>query len=195
MPSKTKKKTKSSKSEPSVSTETSAPAVLVAPAPEPVTAPVAPAPVAIQASVPSLAPVAPVGSEAMKTVSSIVADYLEGMKPHEKITLKSLAQLVCDKTGIQPTVATPVISLLTKNWPGITIEKGRFGGIYKGGREVEAKKPDERPRCGHCHQIIRAKPTGPRKSKKKKEGENATAQTGDGAPVPTSNEQAGAAAS
>jgi hypothetical protein len=213
-PKKQSKKPKSSKPEQTVPAATT-PEPLALPPPV-AAAPPAPAPVLaapIPGSVPALAP-APIaavptatatagahGTDVMNQVASIVETHLNGMKEGEKITLKDLSKKVFDQTGLVGSIVTPVISLLTKTWPGITIEKGRFGGIYKGGRAVTAKKPDDRERCQHCKQVIRTKPTGPRK-KKKKEGEadaangatGTTAEAGATTPAPPPSLEQGAPA-
>lgn len=153
-----------------------------------------PAPVAAAPSppTPSVPPTAVVqSSNVMSVVADIVVNYLNGMQQGEKITLKDLAAKVSEKTGLQGSAVIPVISLITKSYEGITIEKGRFGGIYKGGREVTAKKPDERKRCETCHQVIRTKPTGPRKKRAKKEAADGTtgeSNTDTVPPTPTGEE-------
>lgn len=117
-------------------------------------------------SVPAPSPSKPVPQmgDSWNRIGQIVVAQLDSMKDGEKTTLKTLAQLVSEQTGIKGTGILPVISLIVKGYSGVSIELGRFGGIYKGQRPSAMREPDTRQRCPSCKQVIRQK-TGPRKKK------------------------------
>lgn len=106
----------------------------------------------------------PVVKDNFTRITEVVVTAIESLQDGEKTTLKELQQLVAEQTGIKGSNIGPVISMVVKNHGGVTIELGRYGGIYKGIRTKAEKPADVRPRCAHCHQVIRQK-TGPRKKK------------------------------
>lgn len=112
-------------------------------------------------------------------ITEVVINALDALKDGEKTTLKELQNLVAEQTGLKGSNIGPVISMIVKTHGGITVELGRYGGIYKGVRVRPEKPVDTKPRCAHCHQVIRQK-TGPRK-KKNADGTTIAAATTDDA--------------
>lgn len=116
----------------------------------------------------------------MGRISIIVNAALDKLKDGEKTTLKELQKLVNDETQQKGSSIGPVVSFIVKQRQttlnDVSVELGRYGGIYKGTRTRVSKPEDVRPRCEHCKQVIRAKKTGPRK-KKVKVAEGATPAT------------------
>ena len=109
--------------------------------------------------------------DTMARAAAVVVGYLDSMPDGTKVTLKDMARLVQEQTNLTGSNILPIISLIVKSYDGISMERGRFGGIYKGSR---TKKPVVvRERCVACKQMIRVKSTGPdglpkpRRSKKK----------------------------
>lgn len=97
-------------------------------------------------------------------ITEVVITALDALADGEKTTLKELQTLVAEQTGLKGSNIGPVISMIVKTHGGVTVELGRYGGIYKGVRVKPEKVPDNKPRCAHCNQVIRQK-TGPRKKK------------------------------
>lgn len=87
-------------------------------------------------------------------VGQVVVEYLDSMSTGDKTTLKNLAKIVQERAGVKETGITSIISIVVRSYPGVSMEYGRFGGIYKGGRPL---KEDNRKRCEKCNQIIREK--------------------------------------
>ncbi len=110
-------------------------------------------------------------TDQMSRISIIVNAALDKLKDGEKTTLKDLQKLVSDETQQKGSSIGPVVSFIVKQRQttlnDVSVELGRYGGIYKGIRTRVAKAEDVRPRCDHCKQVIRAKKNGPRKKKAK----------------------------
>lgn len=81
----------------------------------------------------------------------ILSDIPKG----EKTTFKDLIDKVVAETRIQISIANGLVAMIVHEWEQEgygSIEKGRNGGIYPGGKE---KKIDKRLRCESCHQVLR----------------------------------------
>ena len=101
----------------------------------------------------------------MNSFRQIIHGKIDKLAEGERTTLKALQQEIQEQITFRGMGnITPVISMIVRERNDITIELGRYGGIYKGIRTKAAKEPDTRARCEHCHQVIRQK-TGPRKKK------------------------------
>lgn len=97
-------------------------------------------------------------------ITDVVLSALDQLEDGKKTTLKELQALVADKTGLKGSNIGPVISMIVKTHPDVSVELGRYGGIYRGHRVRPEKPVDTKPRCLHCNQVIRQK-TGKRKKK------------------------------
>lgn len=63
-----------------------------------------------------------------------------------------LNKLVADKLNLTVTRVAPFVHMEAQTHDGISIRRGRYGGIFKG---LVEKEPDVRPRCGTCNQVKR----------------------------------------
>jgi len=107
-------------------------------------------------------------------ITEVVINALDKLNDGEKTTLKELQTLVADQTGLKGSNIGPVISMIVRTHGDVSVELGRYGGIYRGKRVKPEKAPDTKTRCNHCHQVIRQK-TG----KRKKDGNVLAAATTD----------------
>jgi hypothetical protein len=79
---------------------------------------------------------------------------IEGMDQGEKITVKDLADKVHSKVIEMPVGnVTNLVQMFVKRSKDVTVEIGRGGGVYKGGKP---KRVDNRPRCPSCNQVVRS---------------------------------------
>lgn len=99
----------------------------------------------------------------MNEIFEHTRQIIDDMKQGEKI---SVADLVCKvASGVKMTQSnvTNLVQMYLKQCKSITVEVGRGGGVYKGGKP---KRIDTRPRCPSCNQVVR------------KEGHNHTSDIG-----------------
>lgn len=80
------------------------------------------------------------------------------MADKDRITQKALVLKVSEDLGLEVEKVKPLVNLAVKQYSGITVLRGRKGGIIKG-VVVTKKAEDTRPRCTSCKQVIRAKRT------------------------------------
>jgi len=90
----------------------------------------------------------------------VARQILNDMKPGQRTNFKQLNKAVAEKTSLSPTQVQPFVIMAVQTYDGLTVTRGRYGGIIKGLKE---KKNDERERCTHCKQVIRK---GKKRSKK-----------------------------
>lgn len=92
----------------------------------------------------------------LQKVFDTTEDAINNLAEGERIFLKVLTSRVAAFLALPLSTVGPFVSLWTKkNTDKCTVQKGRFGGIYKG--KLPQKK-DLAPRCQHCGQKLRAKP-------------------------------------
>jgi hypothetical protein len=91
----------------------------------------------------------------INAISESINKILDGLENGERVTLHDIIDKVIAETGVQISMANGLVPTLVRNYPGVEIEKGRNGGVFKGGKP---KHIDERPRCETCHQVVRVKP-------------------------------------
>jgi hypothetical protein len=72
----------------------------------------------------------------------------------KKITMKDLIDKVVFDTKIKISTANGLVPELVRNYPGVKVEAGRSGGVYRGGKPVRV---DRRERCETCNQVVRQK--------------------------------------
>jgi hypothetical protein len=91
----------------------------------------------------------------INAISESINKILDGLENGERATLHDIIDKVIAETGVQISMANGLVPTLVRNYPGVEIEKGRNGGVFKGGKP---KHIDARPRCDTCHQVVRVKP-------------------------------------
>src|ERR1700722_3182793 len=92
----------------------------------------------------------PETNNTMNRIFSAAQKQLDNIKEHEKILLHDLIDKVVAETQVKTTIAQGLISMFLEDWVGRgegTLESGRSGGIYKGGKK---QRVDMRPRCTGC---------------------------------------------
>lgn len=103
-------------------------------------------------------------NDVMQKVFSAAKKQLDGIEKHDKILLHDLIDRVVSETHIQTTITQGLIAMFLQDCirkgEG-TMEAGRGGGYFKGGKKPHV---DNRPRCtgcGHCNgcgQVWRERP-------------------------------------
>jgi len=95
---------------------------------------------------------------AQDTVSSVkgsVYKILDSLADGEKTTLKDLIDKVVAETEVQVSIANGLVPMVVHEWADNgygSVEKGRNGGVFKGGKPIRI---DPRERCLTCNQVIR----------------------------------------
>jgi hypothetical protein len=80
---------------------------------------------------------------------------LDSLEPHKRTIIRDIIDTVVAQTGCPSTIANGLIPMFCHDWADAgngTVERGRLGGVYKGGPRVRS---DQRPRCETCHQVLR----------------------------------------
>jgi len=91
-------------------------------------------------------------SDTMERVFDAARNILDTLQDGEKILIKDLTDKVVAKTQAQTSVVSGLISMFVHEmYDGIVVERGRNGGIFKGGKKVRV---DMRPRCSTCNQVL-----------------------------------------
>jgi hypothetical protein len=72
--------------------------------------------------------------------------------PSKKTTIRDLIDKVCAETGAKSSVVAGLVPMYVHGNSKISVEVGRSGGIYFGGKP---KKVDTRQRCNTCNQVLR----------------------------------------
>lgn len=90
-------------------------------------------------------------SKLMRAVDATRA-ILDAMNEGDKTNLKDLTDRVSRELDLSVTQVSPFVGMAVQTYEGITVSRGRYGGIFKGIRE---KKEDARERCTTCKQVIR----------------------------------------
>ena len=91
----------------------------------------------------------------LQNVIEITIQVLNGMQDRDRTTYKALGLTVATQLGVKAASVQPLVNMAVKQYSGITILRGRAGGIIKG--VVEKKALIDRPCCGSCKQVIRSK--------------------------------------
>lgn len=95
--------------------------------------------------------------ETMDSVKGSAYKILDALENGEKTTLKDLIDKVVAETSIQVSIANGLVPMVVHEWAkngNGSVEKGRNGGVFKGGKPVRV---DPRPRCEACGQVDRRK--------------------------------------
>lgn len=81
--------------------------------------------------------------------------YLEELNDGEKTTIGDLADKVSVDTNLPYSNVLNLVSMYVHQYKGVSVERGRNGGVFKGGKPK--KIGDVRPRCETCNQTIKEK--------------------------------------
>lgn len=95
--------------------------------------------------------------DTMNLVKQSVSKILDNLQDGEKTTLKDLIDKVVAETNIKVSIANGLVPMVVHEWANLgagSVEKGRNGGVFKGGK---VPRVDPRPRCETCNQVIRPK--------------------------------------
>lgn len=96
-------------------------------------------------------------NDTMNSVKESVNKILDALEDGEKTTLKDLIDKVVAETKIKVSIANGLVPMVVHEWASFgkgSVEKGRNGGVFKGGKPVRV---DPRPRCPECGQVDRRK--------------------------------------
>jgi len=91
----------------------------------------------------------------MNEVFKHTRQVIDEMQTGDKIGIRDLADKVSSQIELELSNANVMhlVQLFCKQSKEVTVEVGRGGGVYKGGKP---KRIDNRPRCPSCNQVIRA---------------------------------------
>lgn len=79
---------------------------------------------------------------------------IDTMKDGEKIAIGDLVDQVASKVEMSGGNVMGLVKLFCKRSKGlVSVEVGRGGGVFKGGKP---KRIDNRPRCTTCNQVVRS---------------------------------------
>lgn len=93
----------------------------------------------------------------MDSVKESVYKILAAIEHGNKTTLKDLIDKVVAETDVQVSIANGLVPMVVHEWAkdgNGSVNKGRNGGIFKGGKPVRL---DPRARCETCNQVVRTK--------------------------------------
>lgn len=90
--------------------------------------------------------------EGMNEVFNHTCHIIEKMQDGEKITVRDLVDKVAAEVKMGIGNVHNLVQMFLKKRKDVTVEIGRGGGVYKGGKP---KRVDNRPRCTSCNQVLR----------------------------------------
>lgn len=96
-------------------------------------------------------------SSTMEIVKESVYRIIATVEHGEKITTGDLIDKVIAETNVQTSVANGLVPMIVREWEQLgngTVNIGRNGGIYPGGKKIRV---DPRVRCEACNQVVRQK--------------------------------------
>lgn len=91
-------------------------------------------------------------STAVSIVKEATHQILDGMENGSRMQVQDLIDKVIAKTMVKISIATYLVPIFARDYPGVEVYRGRNGGVYKGGKKI---RQDMRPRCGECGQVKR----------------------------------------
>lgn len=95
----------------------------------------------------------------MDIVKISVYNILDALADGEKTTIRDVIDKVVAETKVQISIANGLVPMIVHGWAADgngTVNAGRSGGIFKGGKKLRV---DNRIRCETCNQVIRQKTT------------------------------------
>lgn len=90
--------------------------------------------------------------EGMNEVFEHTRRIIEDMQQGEKITVRDLVDKVSSEVNMGIGNVHNLVQMFLKKRKDVTVEIGRGGGVFKGGKP---KRVDNRPRCASCNQVLR----------------------------------------
>lgn len=88
----------------------------------------------------------------MNEVFAHTRNIIDTMQQGEKIGIRDLADKVAAQVEMPSGNVMSLVQLFCKRSKDVSVEVGRGGGVFKGGKP---KRVDTRPRCPTCHQVVR----------------------------------------
>lgn len=89
----------------------------------------------------------------MNEVFEVTKKIIDTMQQGERIAVKDLADKVNAGLNGSGKNVSALVQMFVKKYPAVSVEVGRNGGVYKGGKP---KRVDNRPRCHTCNQVIKS---------------------------------------
>lgn len=89
----------------------------------------------------------------MNEVFAQTKSYIDTMKQGDKIGIRDLTDKVAAQVSMPASKVMTLVQLFCKRSKEVSVEVGRSGGVFKGGKP---QRLDARKRCETCHQVIRA---------------------------------------
>ena len=89
----------------------------------------------------------------MNEVFEQTRQIIDTMKHGEKIAIRDLVDKVASKVDMSGGNVMGLVQLFCKRSKEVSVEVGRGGGVFKGGKP---KRVDTRPRCATCNQVVRS---------------------------------------
>jgi hypothetical protein len=90
--------------------------------------------------------------EGMNEVFEHTRRIIDVMQQGEKITVRDLVDKVLAEVKMPSGNVTSLVQMYLKSDKSVSVEIGRGGGVFKGGKP---KRIDNRPRCNSCNQVLR----------------------------------------
>lgn len=90
----------------------------------------------------------------MDKVFSSAKNIIDELEDGEKIIIRDLVDKVVFDTKLSNSIVNSYVDVFVHSYEAVKVEKGRGGGVFKGGRP---KRVDNRPRCLSCYQVLRDK--------------------------------------
>jgi hypothetical protein len=91
--------------------------------------------------------------DGMNEVFNHTRQIIDMMKQGEKIAIRDLADKVAAQVEMSSGNVMGLVQLFCKKSKEVSVEVGRGGGVFKGGKP---KRIDNRPRCSTCNQVVRS---------------------------------------
>ena len=86
-----------------------------------------------------------------KKVSDTIDSIFEKVAEHDRMLMTDLITTIGMKTGIPVSISRAYAQAYLKDHPTLIIERGRDGGVFKGGRKIYV---DKKERCQTCNQVL-----------------------------------------
>lgn len=88
----------------------------------------------------------------MNEVFEHTKQIIDTMKQGDKIAIRDLADKVAAQVEMPSGNVMSLVQLFCKRSKDVSVEVGRGGGVFKGGKP---KRVDNRVRCKECNQVVR----------------------------------------
>lgn len=86
----------------------------------------------------------------MTRIIEEIRSIFQGMADGDRIAVDDLVAQIAHKVELPKNQIHNIVSMYLKECRDATVEGGRGGGVFKGGRP---KKIDDRPRCPTCDRV------------------------------------------